>query len=152
MTDDIKRIPNGSSDFKQQRRENLYYVVKFSSFVKRYPLSLLGIALIWYLSIWFMPPETRLNDVAFIDKWTHLVMYGGTCSVIWFEYLRSHRRADGWRLFLLAWLAPVLMSGLLELVQAYCTPNRAGEWLDFAANTTGCTLGAVAGLCMKGYL
>ena len=96
-----------------------------------------------------MPPETPLNDVAFIDKWTHLVMYGGTCSVIWYEYIRSHKRADFSRLFLLAWLAPVLMSGLLELIQAYCTTNRAGEWLDFAANTTGCTLGAAVGLIIK---
>lgn len=119
------------------------------SFVRRYPLSLLCIVLIWYLCIWFLPPETSLNDVAFIDKWTHFVMYGGTCSVIWYEYLRSHRCPSGWRLFLLAWLAPVLMSGVIELVQTYCTTNRAGEWLDFAANTTGCTLGAVVGMCMR---
>lgn len=121
---------------------------KLLSFVKRYPLSLVCIALIWYLSLWFMPPESPLNDVKFIDKWTHLVMYGGTCSVIWYEYLRSHKQLNGWRLFLLAWLAPVLMSGLLELVQAYCTTSRAGEWLDFAANTTGCTLGAAIGMIM----
>lgn len=117
-------------------------------YIKRYPLSLLCIVLIWYLCIWFMPPETPLNDVDFIDKWTHFVMYGGTCSVIWYEYLHSHRRINGWRLFFLAWLAPALMSGLIELLQAYCTTNRAGEWLDFAANTTGCTLGAIVGIGM----
>ena len=76
-------------------------------------------------------------------------MYGGTCSVVWYEYIRSHERLDARRLFLLAWLAPVLMSGVLELVQAYCTTNRSGEWLDFAANATGCTLGAAVGLVMK---
>ena len=124
---------------------------KLYSFARRYPLSLLCIALIWYLCIWFMPPKTPLDSVQFIDKWTHFVMYGGTCSVIWYEYLRSHRRHNGWRLFLLAWLAPVLMSGLIELVQAHCTDNRAGEWLDFAANTTGCVLGAIAGMCMKHF-
>lgn len=116
--------------------------------LKRYPLSIICIVLIWYLSIWFFPPETPLNNVAFIDKWTHFVMYGGTCSVIWFEYLRCHRKLDTVRLFLLAWLAPVLMSGCLELIQAYCTTNRAGEWLDFAANTTGATLGNIAGIIM----
>lgn len=114
-----------------------------------YPLSALCVVAIWYLSIWFIPPETPLNGVAFIDKWTHFAMYGGTCSVVWYEYIRSHERLDARRLFLLAWLAPVLMSGVLELVQAYCTTNRSGEWLDFAANATGCTLGAAVGLVMK---
>ena len=121
-------------------------------YLRRYPLSLLCIVLVWYLSIWFMPPETPLNDVDFIDKWTHFVMYGGTCSVIWYEYIRSHTRLNGWRLFLLAWLAPVIMSGLLELIQAYCTTNRAGEWLDFAANTTGCTIGVAIGLLIHRWL
>lgn len=119
---------------------------KILIYVKRYPLSLLCIVLIWYLCIWFLPPKTPLNDMRFIDKWTHFVMYGGTCSVIWYEYLRSHQRINGWRLFLFAWLVPALMSGVIELIQAYCTTNRSGEWLDFAANTTGCTLGAIVGM------
>ncbi|MBR1484937.1 MAG: VanZ family protein [Prevotella sp.] len=118
--------------------------------VRKYPLSLLCIALVWYLSLFFIPPEDLdLSNVKFVDKWTHFVMYGGTCSVIWWEYLRSHQQVNGWRLFVWAWLAPVLMSGLLELLQAYCTTNRAGEWLDFAANTTGATIGAVVGMGMK---
>ena len=121
---------------------------KILIYIKRYPLSLLCIVLIWYLCIWFLPPELPLKDVKFIDKWTHFVMYGGTCSIIWYEYLRSHSHINALRLFLLTWLAPVLMSGVIELVQAYCTTNRSGEWLDFAANTTGCSLGALVGLCM----
>ncbi len=119
-------------------------------FARKYKLSLLCIALIWYLSIWFMPPDFQeLNNVAFIDKWTHFVMYGGTCSVIWWEYLHGHTQLNWKRLFLLAWMAPVIMSGCIELIQENCTENRAGEWLDFAANTTGCTIGAIIGLCMK---
>lgn len=121
---------------------------QFRHLLRHYPLSLLCLALVWYLSLFIIVPSTPLNNVKFIDKWTHLMMYGGTTSVIWFEYLRCHRRLEAWRLFLLAWLAPVLMSGLLELLQAYCTTNRAGEWLDFAANTTGCTIGAAIGLLM----
>ena len=118
---------------------------KICRYIKRYPLSLLCIAAIWYLCIWFMPPKTPLNDVRFIDKWTHFVMYGGTCSVIWWEYLRCHPRVNALKLFLLAVMAPVAMSGVIELLQAYCTTNRAGEWLDFAANTTGCILSAIVG-------
>jgi VanZ family protein len=125
---------------------------KIISFVKRYPLSLCCVALIWYLCIWFMPPEfPELENVAFLDKWTHFVMYGGFCGTIWWEYLRCHNRLNGWRLFLLAWLAPAAMSGVIELVQAYCTVNRAGEWLDLAANVTGCTLGTIVGLVMAKF-
>lgn len=110
---------------------------------------MLCIALIWYLSIWFHAPETPLNDISLIDKWTHLVMYGGTCSVIWIEYWRCHRTARPARLFLLAWLAPVLMGGVIELVQCYCTTNRSGEWLDFLADAVGVTLGAVVGRLVR---
>jgi VanZ family protein len=118
--------------------------------VKEYPLSLLCLALIWLLSLTPFFPETPLDGVAFIDKWTHLVMYGGTCSVIWFEYLRSHSRLDYEKLFFYAFLLPILMSGLLELLQAYCTGgHRNGDWFDFAANSLGVTLGAVIGLLMN---
>lgn len=118
-------------------------------FVRKYPFSLVCVVLIWYLSIWFMPPEfPELEQVAFVDKWTHLVMYGGFCSTIWWEYLRHHDKLNGYRLLLLGWLTPVLMSGCLELIQEYCTENRAGEWLDLCANITGCTIGACIGLAM----
>ena len=116
---------------------------------RKYPLSLCCIVLIWVLSLVPFFPETPLDGIDFIDKWTHLVMYGGTCSVIWWEYLRSHQTLNTGRLFRYAWLAPVLMGGLLELLQAYCTAgHRNGDWLDFAANTLGVTLGTVVGLLL----
>lgn len=124
-------------------------MLKSTLFVRKYPLSLLCVALVWVLSLTPFFPETPLDEVAFIDKWTHLVMYGGTCSVIWWEYLRSHRRMDYEKLFFWAWLMPVLMSGVLELLQEYCTGgHRNGDWLDFAANTLGVTLAVGVGLLM----
>lgn len=117
--------------------------------VRKYPLSCVCLCIIWYLSLFFIPPELpELENVAFIDKWTHLVMYGGTCSVIWWEYLHKHTQPNWQKLLIWAWLAPVLMSGCLELLQEYCTTNRAGEWLDLAANTTGVTIGSLIGLTM----
>ena len=51
------------------------------------------------------------------------------------------------KLFLLAWLAPVVMSGTIEILQANCTGGRrSGDWMDFAANSLGATLGAVVGI------
>ena len=111
-----------------------------------YPLSWLCIAIIW-VACFCTPPHTSLDDVPFMDKWTHIVMYAGTCSVIWFEHLRRYRSSASLRRLLLwAWLAPVMMSGLIELLQAYCTGGRrSGDWLDFIANATGATLGYLLG-------
>ena len=104
--------------------------------LKKYPFSTFCIALIWILS--FVPffPETPLDNVEFIDKWIHVIMYGGTFTILWIEYI-----------FFWAWLMPVAMSGIIELLQEYCTGGtRSGEWLDLAANSTGITLAAVIGL------
>lgn len=114
--------------------------------VRKYPLSVLLFLVIWYLSF-FTPPQTELDNVEFIDKWVHVTMYGGTCTVLWIEYLRRHRRLDAVKLLLFAWLAPILMSGLIEILQENCTDGRrSGDWLDFAANATGVTLAAAIGL------
>ena len=119
------------------------------NFACRYPLTLLCLALVWYLSLFFMPPETPLNDVAFIDKYTHIVMYGGTTAVMWWEYLRCHDRLSWRRLLLFAFLMPIVMSGCIELMQEYLTVNRSGEWLDFAANSVGVALGNGFGLAFR---
>ena len=120
-------------------------------FIRNYPFSCLLFAAIWYLSF-FTPPPTRLDDVAFIDKRVHIVMYGITCLVIWIEYLRRHTRPNYGKLFVWAWLMPILMSGLIELLQEYCTGGRrAGDWLDLAANAIGVSTAALIGLILLRY-
>ncbi|MGM9707710.1 MAG: VanZ family protein [Prevotella sp.] len=120
--------------------------------VRRYPLTTICMLLIWYLSF-FTPPKTELDEVAFIDKWVHIIMYGGTCVVMWGEYLRRHKPVTQWgRLLFLAWLSPILMSGLIELLQAYCTGGtRSGDWIDLAANAIGVTMAAVLGMVVTAF-
>ena len=117
----------------------------FLYYIQGYPFSCLTILVIWVICL--IPiPETPLDNVAFMDKWTHLVMYGGLCLIIWLEYIRKHNKANHAKVFMLTWLAPVAMSGLIELAQAYCTNgNRSGDWMDFAANAGGATLGYITG-------
>ena len=115
-------------------------------YIRKYPLSVTCISLVWILSLLPFFPETPLDNVDFIDKWVHFIMYGGTCLIIWLEYVRKHKSPDYERLFFWAWLAPVMMGGVLELMQAYCTMTRNGDWLDFAANSTGVTIAGIVGL------
>ena len=116
-----------------------------------YPISCLYMAFIWVLC--FMDvPHTPLDNITLIDKWTHILMYAGTCATIWYEYLRRHDSIVRARVFLLAWLAPLVMSGLIEILQEYCIGGRrSGDWLDFAANAIGVTLGNVIGILLAAY-
>ena len=119
---------------------------------RKYPLSLCCIVLIWVLSLVPFFPETPLDGIEFVDKWTHLVMYGGTALVIWWEYARhtpfTHHLSSTthfhFSLFTFTFLTA--MGGLLELIQAYCTTTRSGEWLDFWADSLGALLGTAVGL------
>ena len=126
---------------------------KVSQFVRKYPFSTLCLALIGVLSFTPFFPETPLDNVKFIDKWTHLVMYGGTCSVIWWEHLRlckkETRRPNLRALFWFALMGMIILGGLVELGQAYCTTTRSGEWLDFYADSLGVLLGTIVGLLMR---
>lgn len=103
-------------------------------------------------------PDTPLSHVTLIDKWTHFTMYGCLCLVIGLEIQKNHRpKQDGlWqqlrRQLVYMWLLPILMSGLIELLQAYCTGGRrSGEWLDFVANAIGATIGTTIGILLARY-
>ena len=110
-------------------------------FIRKYPLSLLVILAVIYLSF-FRPPSTDLNSIPGIDKVAHVCMYFGMSGMLWLEFLRAHRRDNTplWHAWVGALLCPVLFSGVVELLQAYCTTYRGGDWVDFVANTAGALL------------
>lgn len=117
-------------------------------YIKNYRFSLFCIVLIWVLSLMPVPDTDLAEDIPFIDKWTHIVMYLGTCSIIWIEYYLKHKaETNKIRLLIGAIILPILMSGILELLQKYCTGGlRNGDWIDLAANTTGVVLAAILGV------
>lgn len=101
-------------------------------FFRFYPLTILVVLVVTTLCL--MPIEDPpLKGVPFIDKWTHMALFGGIASIVTLE-LAINRRLD------LRWLAPcaaALYGGAIELMQAYLTTCRSGEWLDFAADALG---------------
>lgn len=115
--------------------------------LRRYPLSYLVAVAILLLSLLPIGAVEIAENVPFADKWTHMVMYAVFALVIGHEYWRRHTADSRCAVRLLFWavLAPVLMGGTLELLQAYATTYRSGEWLDFAANS----LGVVIGFCLS---
>ena len=114
--------------------------------LKSYPLSVLSVVVIWVLCL--IPiPETPLSDIRMIDKWTHFVLYGGLCAVVWAEYGRQHARPHTRRAWIYTLLLPVIMGGLIEIVQATCTGgNRSGDIMDWVADNIGVLLGQLIGI------
>lgn len=116
--------------------------------IMAYPFATCLILVIWVVCL--MPvPETPLNNLTLFDKWMHISMYAVLCLVMWAEYLRRHQKLNKTRLFIGAFLAPLLMGGLIELAQANCTGgNRSGDWLDFVANSIGVVMGNLIGMLL----
>lgn len=112
--------------------------------LRTYPLTLLCVVQVWYLCL-LKPPSLRVSLFAGTDKVVHVLMYLGTCGMLWWEHLRHTRRVPGRRHAMCFILLPVLMSGAIELLQEYATQHRSGDWLDLAANTLGVLLAAAGG-------
>ena len=114
------------------------------SYIKKYPISLFIILTVIYLSF-FKPPKTDLDEIP------NPRQTGSCLYVFWYVgnavagILRAHRRdnAPMWHAWVGAFLCPILFSGCVELLQEYCTTYRGGDWLDFAANTTGAILASL---------
>ena len=110
-------------------------------YIKKYPVSLVIILAVIYLSF-FKPPTTDLGTIPNLDKVVHICMYFGMSGMLWLEFLRAPR-TPMWHAWVGAFVCPVLFSGAVELLQAFCTTYRGGDWLDFAANTTGAVLASL---------
>ena len=113
-------------------------------YIRKYPLSLIIIAVIVFLSL-FNPPQTKLDTITFIDKIAHICMYGGLELIIWMEYLRSHAAINKVKFILLGIIAPIALGCVMELAQMMLTVNRSGEWADVIADALGVLAGAAAG-------
>lgn len=106
--------------------------------LKQYILSAIILLVICYLSFFKPPSAGSLSTIPHLDKIVHFCMYFGFSSVLWFDYGRDRKikfnAIKGWGL---AFVFPVILSGMIELLQEYCTTYRGGEWLDFTANSCG---------------
>lgn len=132
--------------FASKLKVNMNYLRHLAT---KYPITTILNIIIWILC--FIPafPETALDDISLIDKWTHVVMYAGTFGILWIEYIRKNDTINRKKLLWLGIVAPILMGGLIEILQANCTGGRrSGEWLDFIADSLGVLVAAIFGILL----
>ena len=117
----------------------------------KYPFSCIIVIGTWILCFMTIP-ETPLNSVRFIDKWTHSLIYLVLGLSISLEYLRNTKQPSPKFIIVWVWLMPIIMGGLIEVLQSYCTNgNRSGEWLDFFADAIGSTIAVLIGILLVRY-
>ena len=117
----------------------------------KYPFSCIIVIGTWILCFMTIP-ETPLSSVRFIDKWTHSLIYLVLGISISLEYLRNTKHASPKFIVVWVWFLPIIMGGLIEILQSYCTNgNRSGEWLDFFADAIGSTIAMLIGILLVRY-
>ena len=110
------------------------------SFLKRflnYPLSLLLLCVILYLSLFKPSGNDAIRLFANMDKVAHFIMYAVLSAVMWFEYYRSHSRLRYLHMLVMSFLVPVLFSGAMEYMQCWITNYRSADIVDFLFNVAG---------------
>lgn len=114
-------------------------------YIKKYPVSLVIILAVIYLSF-FKPPTTDLGTIPNLDKVVHICMYFGMSGMLWLEFLRAHRRdrTPMWHAWVGAFVCPVLFSGAVELGILYYLPWR--RLAGFCSQYHGSCPGVIGGL------
>lgn len=114
--------------------------------MKQYLFTIIVTVAIVVLSTIPIPENPPLGDVPLMDKWVHMVMYGGLCFVMWVDHVVRSKREFSWMVRGIMLLYAIVLGGLMELVQAYLTTCRSGDWIDFEADAIGAALGVL--LCL----
>lgn len=110
-----------------------------------------SLAILWTLLIFvgcFWPGKDLPKvDVPFIDKWTHLVLFGGFT----FLWLCARPKINPLSLFTLA-LISVLLGSFIEVMQGLLTfLGRSAEFMDAVADSVGGLLG-IGLFCFLAYI
>lgn len=124
----------------------------FSSLFVRfmdYRLSVVLTVVIFAVCLYDLP-EIPLENVCFIDKYSHILMYLIYGVGLWSETgLHSLSQPKRWSICV-AW--PLVMGVLIEILQSLCTQSRHGDLLDVAANSLGVALAVFVGRVISKHL
>lgn len=102
-----------------------------------YPVSLLLLCVILYLSLFRPSGDDAFKLFAGIDKVVHFIMYAGLSAVMWFEHYWSHKKIKYMHILVMSFFIPVLFSGVIELLQSRLTTYRSADFYDFVFNVIG---------------
>jgi len=104
----------------------------------KYWKSILFSLLILYLS--FAKPDNfkELPTVKFADKWAHYVIYIVYGLTLIYDYYKANQTKFLTLKFVsICFVFPILMGGLIEILQERYFYPRSAEWLDWSCDIVG---------------
>lgn len=117
--------------------------------IRKYKWTALISVIIIVLSTIPVPEVKPLESVPFFDKWVHFVMYAAMVGAMWLDangykpLFSLKMRRLGMEFYVVMVVISSALGGLMELVQAYLTTVRSGDYIDFLADVVGAVIGAV---------
>lgn len=102
-------------------------------FIKSFPLSSAAVTAILFATFFNL---AGFFSAARHDKLLHFAAYAVMCSIFWYEYHKTVSNADMSKMLLLGVAVPVMLGGVLELLQLL-SARRQCDIFDFLFNTLG---------------
>jgi VanZ family protein len=106
------------------------------SFLK-YWKSILAVFFILYLS--FAPPSTfsELPSFKYADKLVHFFMYFFFTFILIYDFIHNQKKLKQPSFLFICVLFPVLLGGIIEVLQNLFFRPRTAEWLDWICDLVG---------------
>lgn len=114
--------------------------------IRRYWKSIVVCIGILYVSL-VREPGISLPTFVGADKWVHGLMYAILGGVVCWDSMWI--KINGWRLWLIAIVIPMIYGGLIEITQEQWFAPRSGEWIDWLADCAGVFIGAISVMIIK---
>lgn len=117
-------------------------MVSWQKYAWYVPAAVVAVA-IALLSLWEHPTLPPLV-LRWSDKTWHTLMYVVQAVALLLPVALEGAKQKGlWVRYVWAWVLTVGYGGLMEVLQATCTRTRTGDWIDFAADIIGASVGLV---------
>ena len=104
--------------------------------------------IILFLSLYnFNDVYRAAQAIPYADKIVHLLMYFGITLVFLFEHY-----IETWKMNKKDYVMnfyPLILGGLIEIIQSLFTQSRSGDWYDFIADISGILVANIVFLMIK---
>lgn len=117
-------------------------------FFRIYGMSTVLSLFILYLSIVKEMPDFHIPTFSFQDKVLHGLAYTVLALALGYELYRQRYTFKEKTMFLWAIAYPILLGGLIEILQENFFPPRSGEWSDWMADIIGVLIGFFIAKCL----